>query len=158
MAIGFTEPKLCFLSHISQILTAISRFTEPIPGMFVLIWMYFSWWFQIWSWNSTILTFFLQNWSICWPVVCTRPPPCGKHQVTYCIHLQRPTGYWVHGICVMCTDIQVGKLQQRSQSGKVKHSTFLVPDHLSGLFQKERRRKINIQQLPCIGKEVEYVS
>ena len=26
--------------------------------MFVLIWMHFTLWFQIWSWNSTILTFF----------------------------------------------------------------------------------------------------
>ena len=26
--------------------------------MFVLIWMHFSWWFQIWSWNSRILTYF----------------------------------------------------------------------------------------------------
>ena len=46
------------LWHFSDIVMAISRFTEPIPGMFVLIWMYFSWWFQIWSWNSQMLTFF----------------------------------------------------------------------------------------------------
>ena len=37
---------------------SISQINEPIPGMFVHIWMHFSWWFQIWSWNSTILTFF----------------------------------------------------------------------------------------------------
>ena len=33
-----------------------SRINEPIPGMFVLSWMHFSWWFQIWK--STMLTFF----------------------------------------------------------------------------------------------------
>ena len=39
-------------------LTSILRITEPIPGMLVLIVMQFSWWwFQIGSWNSTILTF-----------------------------------------------------------------------------------------------------
>ena len=36
----------------------ISQINEPIPGMFVLCWMHLSWWFQIWPWNSTILTFF----------------------------------------------------------------------------------------------------
>ena len=35
------------LSQISEIVTAISRINEPILGMFVLIWMYFSNWFQI---------------------------------------------------------------------------------------------------------------
>ena len=51
--------KVCLVSHISEISTAISRINEPIPDMFVLIWMHFSLWFQIlWSWNSTILTFF----------------------------------------------------------------------------------------------------
>ena len=51
----FYWPKSCLLSDI---LTANSRFTEPIPGMLVLIWMHFSLWFQIWSWNSTISTSF----------------------------------------------------------------------------------------------------
>ena len=37
---------------------AISQINETIPGMFVLIRMHFSLWFQIWSWNSTISTFF----------------------------------------------------------------------------------------------------
>ena len=37
--------------------TAISRINEPIPGMFVLIWIHFSLWFQIWSWNAIISTF-----------------------------------------------------------------------------------------------------
>ena len=54
----FYWTKLCLLSHISNILTTISRIIEPIPGMFVLIWMHFSWWFQIWSRNPTMLTFF----------------------------------------------------------------------------------------------------
>ena len=31
---------------------------KPIQGMFVLIWMHFSRWFQIKSWNSRMLTFF----------------------------------------------------------------------------------------------------
>ena len=35
---------LCLLSQISEILTANSRTNEPIPGMFVLIQKYFSWW------------------------------------------------------------------------------------------------------------------
>ena len=55
--------KFCLLSHpyhISEIWTAISRITTE-PGMFelnCLNWMHFSLWFQIRSWNSTILTFF----------------------------------------------------------------------------------------------------
>ena len=35
---------------------------KPIPGMFVLIWMHFSWWFQIWAWNSKTLTFLTNVW------------------------------------------------------------------------------------------------
>ena len=50
--------KKCFLSQISEILMSISRIIEQIPGMFVLCWMHFSWWFQIWPWSSTMLTFF----------------------------------------------------------------------------------------------------
>ena len=53
--IGLTE---CLLSHISDFFMANSWINEPITGMFVLISMYYSWWFQIWSWNSTILTIF----------------------------------------------------------------------------------------------------
>ena len=41
----------------SEILTPISWICEQITGMLVLICMYFSWWLQIWQWNSTILTF-----------------------------------------------------------------------------------------------------
>ena len=52
----FTEQKLCMHSNISEILRVISRISEPITGMFILTSMYFSWWFQIWSWNSTIFT------------------------------------------------------------------------------------------------------
>ena len=63
--------ELCLLSHISAMLKAISQINEPILGMFVLIWMHFSMWFQIWSWNSTIQTFFLQILLPFWPVVCT---------------------------------------------------------------------------------------
>ena len=40
--IGFIEQKSSLLSHISEILTAISQFTEPIPGMLVLILMHLS--------------------------------------------------------------------------------------------------------------------
>ena len=50
--------KSMFVSQFSEIITSISRFIEPIQGMLVLIWMHFSCSFQIWSWNSTILTFF----------------------------------------------------------------------------------------------------
>ena len=32
--------------------------------MFVLIWMHFPWWFQIWSWNSKMLSFFWINGDI----------------------------------------------------------------------------------------------
>ena len=41
--------------------------SKPILGMFVLIWMQFSHWLQIYSWNSTILTFFqiLYNFGMC---------------------------------------------------------------------------------------------
>ena len=55
----FYWANVCLLSHISEISTAISRINEPISGMFVLIWMYFSFWFQILSWNSTIVIFFM---------------------------------------------------------------------------------------------------
>ena len=70
----FTEQNEAKISEISEILTAISRITEPIPGMFVLNWMHFSLWFQIWSWTFTISTFFLQIWLVVLPVVCTRLP------------------------------------------------------------------------------------
>ena len=39
-------------------LISISQINEPIPGMFVLCWMHFSRWFQIWPWNSRMLTIF----------------------------------------------------------------------------------------------------
>ena len=54
----FTEQNEAKISEISEILTAISRITEPIPGMFVLNWMHFSLWFQIWSWTFTFRHFF----------------------------------------------------------------------------------------------------
>ena len=38
---------------------SISRINESIPGMFVLVLVHFTWWFQIWSWNSKMLIFFL---------------------------------------------------------------------------------------------------
>ena len=67
------------LSHISDILTAISWISEPITGMFVLISIYFSWWLQIWPWNFTIFDIFLQNLLNVWHIgVCTRMPR-GKH-------------------------------------------------------------------------------
>ena len=50
--------KYFFLSIFFKILTFISRINESIPGMFVLIWMHFPWWFQICSWNYKMLTFF----------------------------------------------------------------------------------------------------
>ena len=39
----FYLAKLCLVSHISDILMSISQINEPIPGMFVLMSMYFSW-------------------------------------------------------------------------------------------------------------------
>ena len=63
----------CLFSQNSNISQFISGITKPIPGMLVLNWMHFSWWIQIWSWNSTIL-YLLRNWIHFWPVVCTRLP------------------------------------------------------------------------------------
>ena len=51
------QSKVFLLSQISEIWMCISRINKPIPGMFVLIWMHFSWWFQIWSWNFKIFIF-----------------------------------------------------------------------------------------------------
>ena len=47
------------LYHINRfwflkISKAILRITKPIPGMFALIWMYFSWWVQIWKGNKML--------------------------------------------------------------------------------------------------------
>ena len=53
----FYWAKFFLLSHISGILTSISRINEPIPGMFVLNWNHFSRWFQILSWISKMLIF-----------------------------------------------------------------------------------------------------
>ena len=55
--IGFTKRKSVFLSQFLVILTCILRINEPIPGMFVLIWMHFSYWFQMSSLKSRMLTF-----------------------------------------------------------------------------------------------------
>ena len=60
----FYDAKCVLFSKISK---PISQSTKPILGMFVLIWLHFSWWFQIWSINSRRLTFFEK---LC-PVVCT---------------------------------------------------------------------------------------
>ena len=74
--IGFTEQNLvCFLTYISEILSAISRISAPITGMFVLISMHFSWWFQIWSWNSKMMTFFLNILWFCSLLTCRLPTP-----------------------------------------------------------------------------------
>ena len=70
-AIGFTEQmSVCFLKFLKK-KSLISQMNEPIPGMFVLCWMHFSWWFQIWSWIANILTFFEIFWKFV-PVVCSR--------------------------------------------------------------------------------------
>ena len=54
----------------------ISGISKPKPGMFVLNLMHFSWWFQIWSWNSKILRNLYR-------VVCSRLPrgKCTLHDV-----------------------------------------------------------------------------
>ena len=54
----FYWTKLYLFSQNSNISQVISGITKPILGMLVFIWMHFSWWFQIWSWNSTILIYF----------------------------------------------------------------------------------------------------
>ena len=54
----FLAYKIISFLNVLKMSKTFSRFIEPIPGMFVLVWMYFSWWFQIWSQNSVILTFF----------------------------------------------------------------------------------------------------
>ena len=51
--------KSYLLSKISEILTSISWINEPIPGMFVLFRMHFSWWFQIWLWNLQNIDIFV---------------------------------------------------------------------------------------------------
>ena len=53
--IGFTEQNCVFFSQNSNISQVISGITKPIPGMFVLIWMPFSWWIQLLSRDSTML-------------------------------------------------------------------------------------------------------
>ena len=42
----------------------ISQISKPLPGMFVLIWMYFSWWVQIKSLNFRVLKFVKQFWHL----------------------------------------------------------------------------------------------
>ena len=63
--IGLNEHNSCLL--LSNFWNVNVYFTkqnnDPVPGMFVLIWMHFPWWFQIWSWNSKMLTF--------WKTFCT---------------------------------------------------------------------------------------
>ena len=54
----FYSHKLCLFSQRSNILRVVSGITKPILGMFVLFLMHFSRWFQIWSWNATILKYF----------------------------------------------------------------------------------------------------
>ena len=54
------KPRSRVFSQNSNISQVISGITKPILGMLVLIWRQLSWGFEIWSWNSTILTFFLQ--------------------------------------------------------------------------------------------------
>ena len=76
----------CYLNHAIWLLFSQNFlnfkifFLHEWQGMFVLILMQFSWWFQIWSWNSKILTFFYQICFNVWPVVCTRLPR-GKHKI-----------------------------------------------------------------------------
>ena len=78
----FYSTKVCLLSHISEISTAISRINEPIPGMFVLIWMHFSLWIQIWSWNATISTFFT---NCVYFLTCRLHSPAAWKALTLCL-------------------------------------------------------------------------
>ena len=44
-------------THFLQILGAISRTAEPTLGLFVLIWIHFSCWIQIWQWKCKFKIF-----------------------------------------------------------------------------------------------------
>ena len=71
--IGFTVRTSVLLSQISVILICISQINEPIPGMFVLIWMHFPRWFQILSRDFKCWHFLTILWHF-WTVVCSRLP------------------------------------------------------------------------------------
>ena len=58
--IGFAEQN-CVYFLTFEIVRVISRISEPIQGMFVLIWMYFLWWFQIMIMKFHKFDFFLQH-------------------------------------------------------------------------------------------------
>ena len=84
--IGFTERKSVLLAIISVILTCISWINEPIPGMFVLTWIHFWWWFQILSQDFTILKFmtilwhFWQDCRLLTPAACKIVFSCLYHR------------------------------------------------------------------------------
>ena len=61
-AIGFTMQNYFHLLNFINFKKLISQITKQILGMFVLIWMHFSWWFQICSWNFKMLTFLQIFW------------------------------------------------------------------------------------------------
>ena len=86
------------LSCVSEMVTSLSQINEPIPGMFVLIWMHFSLWFQIWSWNSTILNFFtnIVTFSTCrLSALACRVENIGVHfLVPFCPFFQQ--GHHIH--------------------------------------------------------------
>ena len=54
----------------AQDLRNISWTTAPILGLFILIWMHFSCWIQIWQWKFEFWKFLEKNWKKC-TVVCT---------------------------------------------------------------------------------------
>ena len=99
--IGITERKSILLL---QFLKCISRINEPMPRIFVLIWMYFSWWFQLLSRDSTMLTFLTIFWHF-WAVVCSRLP--GKtnarlHPIL-CLHYSFSDNGWISSRTVACS-------------------------------------------------------
>ena len=55
------------LKHFMKIQVTISRTTEAILGLFVLIWMHLSCWIQIWWWKFEIFEKVRKFWS----VICT---------------------------------------------------------------------------------------
>ena len=65
------------LQNFLKIPLGISRIAEPILGLFVLIWMHFSYWMQYDGENLNFEIFLKKVWKF-WPVVCSRHPHAGK--------------------------------------------------------------------------------
>ena len=84
---------LVLLSKIVFVFSTFSGITKPILSMLVLIWMRLSWRFQVWSWNSTILTFFTTFLKIL---------TCRLHSSAPQKALKSTTNFTLHGPQVLC--------------------------------------------------------